>query len=723
MGDNWQVQLLWSILISVTQLLAVGFGYLYYKDRDKRKLMFALAFPLAGVAYIPNALPGWTSVPMAEKIYEWAFLPISSAVFVALLCSLFKLKDFDKPFKAFLLVLTSSVIMLFVPVSATPTPFLWFEAIGSTVVSVYIILIRKQIPELMFLLSIACSVLAGVGRTLDLASEFNIFGYLMAYVFIALVFVIPNEISEESVGSIFALEKELKTEKGKFERLFMQLPEAAVYVDSDFHILNVNPRFCELFGYSQEEVKGKNIDNVVAPEQKKDEARILTENAVKEAVYCDTVRQKKNGRMFNVSLSVAPIVVEGHHIGAVALYRDITKRRKMEEQLETYSSQLEKLVDQRTQELKQSDEKLQRIVDGSPIPAFFIGTDHKIVYWNKAIEKLSALKAEEMIGTDQHWKAFYQEKRPCLADLLLDGRAIQIPSWYSGDCKESELVEGGYEVTKFFSLLGKEGEWLHFTAVAIKNHEGKVVGAFETLENVTELKETQQRLLRSERLAAIGELAGMVGHDLRNPLQAIRNSAACLKLLLDSNRSHEIEDVLRAVDQSIEYSNNIVTDLLDYSREVRLELTRTTPKLMLEKTLSMVEFPQNIQLLNTVEDDSEINVDVDKMTRVFINITKNAIEAMPKGGTLTITSERPNKDLKIAFTDSGTGMTKEDMEKLWTPLHTTRAKGIGFGLPICKRVVDAHGGCIDVRSKIDHGTTFTVILPLKTEVTRPLTSP
>jgi signal transduction histidine kinase len=104
---------------------------------------------------------------------------------------------------------------------------------------------------------------------------------------------------------------------------------------------------------------------------------------------------------------------------------------------------------------------------------------------------------------------------------------------------------------------------------------------------------------------------------------------------------------------------------------------------------------------------------VNKMERVFFNIIKNAIEAMPRGGRLVVTSKESDGNLEIAFADTGKGMSRDIIEKLWTPLHTTSAKGIGLGLPICKRIIDAHGGSIDVKSTLGKGTTFTVKLPIK----------
>jgi two-component system, sporulation sensor kinase E len=137
----------------------------------------------------------------------------------------------------------------------------------------------------------------------------------------------------------------------------------------------------------------------------------------------------------------------------------------------------------------------------------------------------------------------------------------------------------------------------------------------------------------------------------------------------------------------------------------------TTPKALVKEALSMIKLPQNIQISDSTMNKPRIMIDIDKMKRVFVNLIKNAVEAMPKGGTLTITSKESDGNLEIAVADTGVGMAKEVMDKLWTPLFTTKAKGMGLGLSICKRFVEAHEGKIFVESTVDQGTTFTVTIP------------
>jgi signal transduction histidine kinase len=232
-------------------------------------------------------------------------------------------------------------------------------------------------------------------------------------------------------------------------------------------------------------------------------------------------------------------------------------------------------------------------------------------------------------------------------------------------------------------------------------------------ERTRELVEAQNKLLRAQRLAAIGELAGMVGHDLRNPLTGIAGAAYYLKMKLNQRVNKKEREMLETIEKAIVYSNKIIDDLLEYSREIRLELSEAEPKSLLTEALSLIEVPQKVRVLNRAKKNPRVKVDREKMRRVFVNIVKNAFDAMPEGGKLTVESRREGDNVAFIFSDTGTGMSKEVMRKLWVPLFTTKAKGMGFGLPICKRIVDAHGGKITVESGRMKGSKFTVTLPIE----------
>ena len=375
-------------------------------------------------------------------------------------------------------------------------------------------------------------------------------------------------------------EEAVRESQQKFERLFMNNPEAADYLDLDFHILNVNPRFEELFGYSLDEVKGKHINDVVVPKDKIEEAEDLDRKARKGYAYHDTVRKRKDGSLVPVSISAAPIIVEGRPVGTVGLYKDITERRQMEKKLEEYSEHLEELVEKRTEELT----------------------------------------------------------------------------------------------------------------------------------------EAQERLIKSERLAAVGELATMVGHDLRNPLQSINNAAYYLSNeLLRLPVSQKAIEMLQVINDSVDYADKIIRDLQDFSSTKKSMVKKTNINTIVKETLSQVETPKNIKLITELGRFPRIEADKNQIKRAFLNLAVNGIQAMENGGRLKVSTKKTRDFVEVSFEDTGIGLPKEEMKKLFTPFFTTKAKGLGMGLAICKKFVESHGGSIEVESEEGMGSTFTVKLPIQQE--------
>ncbi len=272
--------------------------------------------------------------------------------------------------------------------------------------------------------------------------------------------------------------------------------------------------------------------------------------------------------------------------------------------------------------------------------------------------------------------------------------------------------------------------FLHIAAVAIEN--AKLIEELEKArkelkeyaeqlelkvqERTRELKESQEKLLKAERLAAIGQLAGQVGHDLRNPLTGILGAAYYLKRAL-TNLDEKCRKMLEIIEKDAKYANKIIEDLLEFSREyVHLNPITTSIRHLVDNALTKVTVPDNVKIMNLTSFKHKVEVDADHMIRVFVNLITNAIDAMPNGGVLRIWSRISDKHVKVFFKDTGIGIPKENLDKIWGPLFTTKAKGMGLGLSICKRIVEAHGGSIKVKSKVGAGTTFTVILPLKPKI-------
>jgi len=264
-------------------------------------------------------------------------------------------------------------------------------------------------------------------------------------------------------------------------------------------------------------------------------------------------------------------------------------------------------------------------------------------------------------------------------------------------------------------------EELRATNEELQASEEELRSSNEELEaSNEELRETQEQLIRSEKLAAIGQLAGGVGHELRNPLGAIKNAVYYIKGKVAKSELAQNEprvmEFLDIVDDEINSSNKIISDLLGFSRVGKPAVSSARIEKVIESTLTRTPIPENIELTKKLDTGlPEVNIDTDQIQQVLVNIITNATQAMPEGGKLTIAAGEKDSFLEVEIADTGFGMTQEVVDKIFDPLYTTKAKGIGLGLAVCKSIIDRHEGSIEVKSEVGKGTTFTIKLPLKTE--------
>jgi signal transduction histidine kinase len=170
--------------------------------------------------------------------------------------------------------------------------------------------------------------------------------------------------------------------------------------------------------------------------------------------------------------------------------------------------------------------------------------------------------------------------------------------------------------------------------------------------------------------------------------------------------------MLHLIEDAIQRSDKIINDLLTYSKELELDLSTSNAKSLIEQSLASMKIPENINVVNHTKEQPRVEVDVEKMKRVCLNLMKNAVDAMPNGGTLTITNAEVDGNLLVSFADTGVGIRPEVLAKIWSPLFTTKAMGMGYGLPIVKRFMEAHGGSVTVETNPGKGSTFTIRIPI-----------
>jgi PAS domain S-box-containing protein len=499
------------------------------------------------------------------------------------------------------------------------------------------------------------------------------------------------------------LEDDLRVSEERFRAISNSAMDAIVLMDDSCKINYWNPAAERIFGYAKEEVIGKDMKTVIVPSDHREFclrfAKEVLEN--KDENHGKTIEfnaLRKGQTEFPIEVSATALKLHDRNC-LLSIMRDVSERKKMEAAIKADLDMLEALT------------------ENVGVGFVTISKDYRVLWANRFVKN--------NVGD--------VEGKQCYASLnTLDH--------ICPDCGVKKVFEDGVAKDSHeYSQIGVDGNpyYVELIATPFKDKDGNVTAALECVVDIAEkkrmqsklieyskkleklvkerteqLQQTQVKLVKAERLAAIGELAGMVGHDLRNPLTSIKGATYYLKAKCSQGLDATGKMMLSTIDNSIEYSDKIINDLLDYSRDIKLKLAGTTPKSLLKNTLALIEVPEKIKITDETEDTPIFKADTGKISRVFVNIIANAFDAMPQGGTFTITSREVKGSVEIVFKDTGTGMNQETLNKLWTPLFTTKAKGMGFGLPICKRIVEAHGGRIFVESAPGVGTTFTVTLPV-----------
>ncbi len=273
------------------------------------------------------------------------------------------------------------------------------------------------------------------------------------------------------------------------------------------------------------------------------------------------------------------------------------------------------------------------------------------------------------------------------------------------------------EVASKLSVITKEvkdaqGHYFDMKIRPYITQDDRLDGAVLSFIDIDDRKKLEATL----RLAAIGATAGMVGHDIRNPLQAITSDVYLLQSEIvsmpESDDKKNVKESLDGIEENVDYISKIVADLQDYARTLKPNAEETDLKLIIDELLRKYSLPKNVKVIVKVESDvRKVVADSTFLNRILYNLVTNAVQAMPKGGKLTINAYKQSNDVVITVNDTGDGIPDHVKGKLFTPMFTTKAKGQGFGLSVIKRMTDALGGTVSFESQEGKGTTFIIRLP------------
>jgi two-component system, sporulation sensor kinase A len=663
----------WIILIAIDIIIASNLFWFYRKDKDPRKLMFSIGVLICTCIYV-LAVTGIGSSQIAKNIFYWSPLPIELAFIFVFLDSRFHI-GLKNSLNLFLIGTILSIALFFVPFTINSLPVI---ATGALIASVLAILqYSKEFDTSSVLLFLSmpsftvCFLAIGPNLT-----ELALFAGFSAIVFLLLAFEVAKK-QEGTSSPILALKKQLTTVEQNFAKLFNMLPDPVSIVDAKGNFLAVTSNVTAITGFKKEELIGTNFmdSDMIAPESKKIMANNLVKRMLGHHIEPYLVElNHKDGRKLQVELNALKIEYDGKPADMV-VFRDLSERNRLLKSLER-----EQL-------------RFQSIAESSGDWIWELDLKGNYIYSNQVVEKILGYSAEDIICKN-----------------YVDFLAPSCPRNLKDFFEAFEGNDGMVGINK--RCLHKNGQVVILETSGVPVYvDKKIVGYRGVDRDVTDEKEMQDRLLKSEKLAAIGQMATMVAHDLRNPLQGISTAFCYVKKATQNSPNDKMASVIKHIEDSIKYSNKILNELVDYSEDIKLEVAETNPHTLVTDALAIIEVPKNIKLNLKNSKKTKIALDSDRMRRVLINLISNAVESMPDGGTLTVASRKNKQNIEIAVIDTGTGIPDEKIAKLWTPFFTTKAKGMGLGLPICKRIVEAHGGVILVDTQKGKGTTFTLVLP------------
>jgi PAS domain S-box-containing protein len=489
------------------------------------------------------------------------------------------------------------------------------------------------------------------------------------------------------------------------------IPDAVAAVNQQGVIIQVNFQTETLFGYTRDELIGQKIEMLV-PDRQRLQHHLHREHFHQQPKIrrmgsgLDLSGRRRDGSEFPVEISLSPVATNDG-VMVLSVIRDISDRKRIEQELRRAHEELDR---RKSRELRDSQNRLALIVDSSQDAIIGKNLDGIVTHWNKGAEHIYGYTAQEMIG------------KP-ISVLAPGDRSDEIPFIL-------EKIRQGQRVEYFESVrVTKDRRNLNVSVSVSPIHdaEGKVVGASTIARNITAQKKIEDQLRQSQKMEAVGRLAGGVAHDFNNLLGIVTACSELLRNRVDANSVEYIDNIGEAAKRGASLTRQLLafsrrqpvqTQLLDLNQRLK-EVSKLLRPLMGD-AVEIVLLPRSATAV--------IEVDPGQLDQIVINLAVNARDAMPRGGKLILetavldsdesfTREHPamiaGRYVMLAVSDSGTGMDEATRSRIFEPFFTTKeiGKGSGLGLATVYGIVKQSGGHVWVYSEPAHGTTFKVYLP------------
>lgn len=468
-------------------------------------------------------------------------------------------------------------------------------------------------------------------------------------------------------------------------------------IDKDARITSFNRAAEQITGFKKEEVLNKKCYTVLRSNICKSKCRLKRTLETGESMFeYDATIKNKAGKEIPINVTTSALRSSDNEIiGALEIFRDLTEQKELWDQL------------------REERDKAQKYLSVACVIIVALNEKGEVTLINKRGSEVLGYKEEEIIG--KNWFDF------CIPDKTRH----KVREFFLN------LIAGEFKATEYYEnpILTKGGEkriiaWHNTT---LKDKKDQIIGTLSSGEDITERKLTEAELLRSEKLASVGQLAAGVAHEVNNPLSGI---LVYIKLLLKKYEQNKLqtEDTkkqLEKIGKETERCSRIIKNLLDFSRQTEVKLRPVDINKVIEATFEIIGHQISLENIKIEEKLCPslplIKVDFDQIQQALMNIMLNAAQAMPEGGDLTITTSVAEgikignsiRDaVRIDIGDTGVGIPKENLDKLFTPFFTTKkkGKGVGLGLSVVHGIIERHHGKITIESNPVDGTTFSIFL-------------